>query len=67
MFLFTTSSKLALEPTQPPYPMGNRGSFPGGKASRAWSWPLTSSQCRGQRMRGAIHPLLQYVFMAWCL
>jgi hypothetical protein len=24
------------------YPMGTRGSFPGGKAARAWSWPLTS-------------------------
>jgi len=24
------------------YPKGNGGSFPGVKASRAWSWPLTS-------------------------
>jgi hypothetical protein len=24
------------------YPMGTRGSFPGGKAAGAWSWPLTS-------------------------
>jgi hypothetical protein len=24
------------------YPMGNRGSFSGGKAAGAWSWPLTS-------------------------
>jgi len=24
------------------YPMGTRGSFPGGKAAWAWSWPLTS-------------------------
>jgi hypothetical protein len=24
------------------YPTGNRGSFPGGKAAGAWSWPLTS-------------------------
>jgi hypothetical protein len=23
------------------YPMGTRGSFPGDKASRVWSWPLT--------------------------
>jgi len=28
------------------YPMGIRG-FPGGKAAGAWSWPLTSIQCRG--------------------
>jgi hypothetical protein len=25
------------------YPMGTGGSFPGGKAPEAWSWPLTSS------------------------
>jgi hypothetical protein len=24
------------------YPLGTRGSFPGGKSSGAWSWPLTS-------------------------
>jgi hypothetical protein len=24
------------------YPMGNRGSFPGGKAAGVWTWPLTS-------------------------
>jgi hypothetical protein len=24
------------------YPTGTRGSFPGGKAAGAWSWPLTS-------------------------
>jgi hypothetical protein len=29
------------------YPMGTRGSFPGGKAAGAWSWPLTSIKCRG--------------------
>jgi hypothetical protein len=26
----------------------NRGSFLGGKAVLAWSWPLTSNQCRGK-------------------
>jgi hypothetical protein len=25
-----------------PYTVGTRGSFPGGKAASAWSWPLTS-------------------------
>jgi len=30
------------------YPVGTRGSFPGGKAAGAWSWPLTSVCCRGQ-------------------
>jgi len=30
--------------------MGTSGSYPGSKAVGAWSWPLTSIQCRGQRM-----------------
>jgi hypothetical protein len=44
------------------YPTGNGGSFPGGKAAGAWSWPLVP-----RSMRGAIPPLPQYVFMVWCL
>jgi hypothetical protein len=28
--------------------MDTKGSFPGGKAAGAWSWPLTSNWCRGQ-------------------
>jgi hypothetical protein len=48
------------------YPMGTRGSLPGGKAAGACSWPLTSIYCRGQRMSGAIPPLAQDAFMAWC-
>jgi hypothetical protein len=28
--------------------MGTTGSFPGGKAGGEWSWPLTSTECRGQ-------------------
>jgi len=32
------------------YLMDTRGTFPGGKAARAWSWLLTSIWCRGQRM-----------------
>jgi hypothetical protein len=39
------------------YPMGTRGSFPGCKAGGTWSWPLTSTLCRGHRMRGSIPPL----------
>jgi hypothetical protein len=39
------------------YPMGTKGSFPGGKVAGAWSWPLTPIYCRGQRMSGAIPPL----------
>jgi hypothetical protein len=49
------------------YPMGTRGSFPGSKTAGAWSWPLTSIYTRGQRMSGAMPPLPQYAFMAWCL
>jgi len=30
------------------YPMGTGGSFLGGKAAGAWSWPLASIWCRGQ-------------------
>jgi hypothetical protein len=37
--------------------MGPRGSFPGGKAAGAWSWPLISIECRDKRMSGAIYPL----------
>jgi hypothetical protein len=48
------------------YPTKTRGFFPGSKAAGAWSWPLTSIKCRGQRMRGGIPPLRQYAFMAWC-
>jgi hypothetical protein len=51
---------------QPAYPIGTRGSFPGGKTAGAWSWPLSSIQSRGQRKRGAIPPLSQYASMAWC-
>jgi hypothetical protein len=60
IFLFTTVSSPALEPTQPHI------QWVPGAISWAWSWPLTSVQCRGQRMRGAVPALPQYVFMAWC-
>jgi hypothetical protein len=40
-FLFSMSSRLA-EVHSTSYPMGTGGSFPGGKAAGAWSWPLTS-------------------------
>jgi hypothetical protein len=28
--------------------MGTGASFTGGKSAEAWSWPLTSNECRGQ-------------------
>jgi hypothetical protein len=56
--LFSTSSRPALGPTQPPIQWVPEGSFPGGKAAGASSWPLTSSQCRPRsRKYGSIHPL----------
>jgi hypothetical protein len=47
------------------YSTSTRGSFPSGKAAGAWGWPL--HLVPRSRMRGAIPPLPQYIFMAWCL
>jgi hypothetical protein len=48
------------------HPMGTGVSSPCGKVARAWSWPLTSFQCRGPECVALyIHP--HYVFMAWYL
>jgi hypothetical protein len=52
IFLLTTASRTAWGPHR-----GTKGSFPGGKATETWSWPLNSIQCRGQRMCGAIPSL----------
>jgi hypothetical protein len=41
-FHFPISSRPALGFVQPPIQWAPEGSFPGGKATRAWSWPLTS-------------------------
>jgi len=46
-FLFTTASRTALGPTQPPYSISTGGSFRGDTAAGSWSWPLTSIYCRG--------------------
>jgi hypothetical protein len=45
-FLFSTTFKPTLGSTF--YPKGTVGSSPRVKATGAWSWPLTSIQCRGQ-------------------
>jgi hypothetical protein len=42
IFLFSTSLRQALEPTQTSHPKGSWSSFPGGKAAEPWSWSLTS-------------------------
>jgi len=36
------------QPYPASYSMGTMGYFPGDKATRSWSWPLTSIQCRCQ-------------------
>jgi hypothetical protein len=42
------SSTPALGPTQPHIQWVPGGLFPRGKAAGAWSWPLTSNECRGK-------------------
>jgi len=43
IFLFAIASRPALRSTQPPIQwVPRRGSLPGSKAARPWSWPLTS-------------------------
>jgi hypothetical protein len=43
------------------YPMGTRGSFPGGKAAGAWSWPLHLVP-----NEWSYTSTPQYTSMAWC-
>jgi hypothetical protein len=66
IFLFITVSRTALEPTQPPIQwmpgaLSLGVKWPGGEADHS-----PSSSAGGQRMHGAIPPLPQYPFMAWC-
>jgi hypothetical protein len=51
---------------QTSYPLGTGDSFPEGKVAGAWSWPLTSIQCRGQDW-WSYTSTPSYVFTAWCL
>jgi len=42
-FTIDHQSKYVLVTVEPAsYPMGTRGSFPGGKAAEAWSWTFIS-------------------------
>jgi hypothetical protein len=59
IFLFTTASRTALGPTQRGLSLGVKRQ--GREADHS---PPPSAQVK---MRGAIHPLPQYVFMSWCL
>jgi hypothetical protein len=47
------------------YPMGTMGSFPGGKAAGAWSWPLTPSNAEVKN-EWSYTSTPQYAFMPWC-
>jgi hypothetical protein len=66
IFLFTTASRTALEPTQPPIQcvpgaLSLELKRPGREVDHH-----TSIYCRGQRMSGTIPPLHQHAFMARC-
>jgi hypothetical protein len=47
------------------YPMGTRGSFPGGKSGQGVKL-TTHLHLVSRWMNGAIPPLPHYAFMAWC-
>jgi len=61
-FLFTTVSRLALGPTQPPIHW-----VLGGPYSRGMKLTTYLHLVLRLRMCGAVHQFPQYVFMAWCL
>jgi hypothetical protein len=76
IFIFTTASRTALEPTQPPIQWVSGALSLGVKQPERETdhWPLSSAEVKEfvelylhSSMRGPIPPLLQYVFMAWCL
>jgi hypothetical protein len=48
------------------YSVGNRGYFSGGKAAGVVKLTTDVHLVSRSRMRGAILPLPQYAFMAWC-
>jgi hypothetical protein len=50
---------------QASHPVGIRGSFPGGKAAGAWSWPLHLVSRSKNAWSYTFTP--QYAFMAWYL
>jgi hypothetical protein len=60
VFFSTPSAQTCSAPHPASYPMRIGGSFPGGNAVGAWSWPLTSIQCLVQEWCTCT----PYVFMA---
>jgi hypothetical protein len=65
IFLFTTASRTALGPTQPPI-QWVPGALTLGYSSRGVKLTIHLHVVLRSRMRGAIPPLTQYAFMAWC-
>jgi hypothetical protein len=67
LFLFVNMSQPSLGTHSASYPVDTGGCYSGGRATGPWSWPFTPSSVEVIRIRGFIHPLPQYVFVAWCL
>jgi hypothetical protein len=65
IFFFTTASRPVLEPTQPPI-QWLRGALSLRVNRRGVKLTAHLHLVPRSRMRGAIPPLSQYVFMAWC-
>jgi hypothetical protein len=66
IFLFTTVSRTALGSTKPPI-QWVRGFFPRGQSDQGVKLTTHIHLVLEWRMRGAIPPLPQYIFMEWCL
>jgi hypothetical protein len=62
-----TASRTALGPTQPPIQWVPGGLSLGVKRPGREADHSPPSTAEVKRMSGAIHPLPQYAFMAWCL
>jgi hypothetical protein len=65
-YIFATASRPNLEPIQPPI-QSVLGVFPRGQSDRGVKLTTHLHLVSRLKMRGAILPLPQYVFMAWCL
>jgi hypothetical protein len=65
IFLFTTISIPAVQPTQPSCWVDTRVSAPRFKASRSWSWQFISSWCRDDEYCSFTY-IYPYAFVAWC-